>query len=286
MALGIGANKVAAQHLAVDRLPLLGGSGLSNAKGGQIIVAALLDLVGRATGQDIHKVPCAEVFAGAQDGGQGHLHGFGPVEGFGRFFALIAVATRFAVFAEVGEELGATAAQCLGQSQKRVQSAMIGGFAFGRCRAFVDLATAQADVVGAVKGEGFGRGTVPAAAPDFLVIALDRLGQIGVGDPADIRLVDPHAEGDGSADDQPIFNRETVFDGAALVGLHPAVVGGGHVTLLVQRIGKTFGLGAGATVDDAGLPLSRGGEVQDLLARLVLWREGQMDVRTVEAVQE
>ena len=41
-----------------------------------------------------------------------------------------------------------------------------------------------------------------------------------------------------------------------------------------------------AAVDDAGLALAGGGEVEDLAARAVLDREGEVDVGPVEAAQE
>jgi hypothetical protein len=97
---------------------------------------------------------------------------------------------------------------------------VIGRLAFRRGGAFVDLAAAQADVVGTVKRERIGRGAVAARAADLLIVALDRLRQVGMGDPADVGLVDAHPEGDGGHDD-PSSSLETVPRPCGGVGLQP-----------------------------------------------------------------
>ena len=107
-----------------------------------------------------------------------------------------------------------------------------------------------------------------------------------MGDPADVGLVDAHAEGDGGHDDQPVLLLEAHLDPAAFVGLHPAVIVAGAVPRLAQGLGQRLGLGAGGAIDDAGLALAGGGKAQDLLARRVLDRKGQAHVGPVEAAQE
>ncbi len=82
---------------------------------------------------------------------------------------------------------------------------MIGHAPFRRGQAFVDLGAAQADVVGPKQRQRLGGRAIAARAADFLIIGLDRLGQVGMGDPADIGLVDPHAEGDRRHDDQTVL---------------------------------------------------------------------------------
>ena len=69
---------------------------------------------------------------------------------------------------------------------------------FGRGVAVVDLPAAQRDVVDAVERQRVGRQPVAAGAADLLVVALDRLRQVGMDDEAHVRLVDAHAEGDRS----------------------------------------------------------------------------------------
>jgi hypothetical protein len=130
------------------------------------------------------------------------------------------------------------------------------------------------------------RVSVSAGAADLLVVGLDRLGQVGVGHPADIGLVDAHAEGDGRHDDQSVFGGEAVLDPAAVFRVHAAVVAERGVPVLAERLGQRLGLCAGAAVDDARLAATGGGEGEDLAAGAVLGLEGKVQVRTVEAAQE
>jgi len=59
-----------------------------------------------------------------------------------------------------------------------------------RCKTFVDLRATQADIIGTEEREGFSWGAITPRAPDFLVIRLDRFGQISMRNPTNIRLVD------------------------------------------------------------------------------------------------
>jgi hypothetical protein len=106
----------------------------------------------------------------------------------------------------------------------------------GRGEALVDLRAAKADVVGAVERQRIGGRTIPARAADLLVIGLDRFWQVGLRDPADVGLVHAHAEGDRGHDDQPVLGGEAVLDLAAVVGLHPAVIGAGGMPVIGQRL--------------------------------------------------
>jgi hypothetical protein len=163
---------------------------------------------------------------------------------------------------------------------------VIGGLALGRGEAFVDLGAAEADVLGAVEGERFGGGAVAPGAADFLIVAFDRFRQVGMGDPADVGLVDSHAKGHCRDDDQAILALEAGFNLAAVVGLHACVVVAGGVACLAERLREGFGLGPGGGVDDAGLASARISEIEDLAAGLVLDLEGEVNVGAVEAAQE
>src|SRR3546814_3446473 len=59
---------------------------------------------------------------------------------------------------------------------------------------------------------------VAPRAPGFLIIALDRLRQAGMGDEADVGLVDPHAEGNRRGDDPVLRRDEVVLHGRAPLG--------------------------------------------------------------------
>mmetsp|Transcript_6466 Transcript_6466/g.11096 ORF Transcript_6466/g.11096 Transcript_6466/m.11096 type:complete len:271 (+) Transcript_6466:2-814(+) len=228
----------------------------------------------------------AEILAGAQHHRERLLHGDRGVEQFWRLGAEIAVAAILGIVAEVGEQHLAATPLRLGETQQRVQTGMVGGFAFGWREALVHLLAAEADVVRAVERERIGRRAIATGAADFLIIALDGLWQISMGNPADVGLVDAHAEGHRGADDQPILLVEPGLDHATILGLHPAVVMAGAVAFIAERLCQCLGLGAGAAVDDARLPFPRGGEGKNLLAWLILYLESQAQVRAVESVQE
>src|SRR5690554_6234034 len=159
-------------------------------------------------------------------------------------------------------------------------------FALGRSGTLVDLGAAHADVVGTIQRERIGRLAITARAADLLIIAFDGFGQIRMGDPANVGLVHTHAEGDGRGNDESVLALEAFLGAAAGIGLHPAVIMGRAVPRLAECCGKGLGPGAGGTIDDARLPAPAIGKTQYLLARAILHREGEMDVRTVEAAQE
>ena len=66
------------------------------------------------------------------------------------------------------------------------------------------------------------------APPGFLVIALDVLRQVVVHDEADVRLVDPHPEGDRRAHDPDVVAQEHLLVLRALARVEPGVIGLGR----------------------------------------------------------
>ena len=56
-----------------------------------------------------------------------------------------------------------------------------------------------------------------------------------MGDPADVGLVHPHAEGHRRHHDQPVLALKPLLDGAARLGVHAAVIVTGAVPGLAQR---------------------------------------------------
>ena len=229
---------------------------------------------------------CAKPFVSAQHCRQRLAHRRGAVKHLGRFVAQVAGAAGHFGFAKIPQQRLAATLQRLGQTQQRVQPPVVGGAAFGRGQPLVNLRTAQFDVIGSEQGQGFGRGTVTARAADFLIIGLDAFGQVGVGDPADVGLVDAHAKGDSGDNDQPVLLLEPAFGDAAVFGVHTAVIMDRAMACVAQRLRQRFGLGPRAAIDDARLSLARGGKVQDLRARPVLGGKGQMDVGPVKAAQK
>ena len=158
--------------------------------------------------------------------------------------------------------------------------------AVGGGRAFIDLAAPQADVIGAVQGQRIGGRAIAPGAADFLIIAFDGFGQVGMGDPADVRLVDAHSKGNRCHHDQAVFLLKAHFHPPAVLSLHPAVIETGRMTRLAQRLGQGFGLGAGGRIDDARLPFAGSGKGQDLLAGRLFDLKGQAQVGPVEPAQK
>ena len=72
---------------------------------------------------------------------------------------------------------------------------------------------------------GFRGRTVAPGPADLLVIGLDTAGQVGVEDITHIRLVDPHAEGDGGDDDHPRIGHEDILVRFPVLLLHARVIG-------------------------------------------------------------
>ena len=142
----------------------------------------------------------------------------------------------------------------------------------------VDELTAHADVVEAEQHQRFRRLPVAAGAADLLVVGLGAAGQIEVADEADVRFVDPHAEGDRCDDDQPVLGLEPPLDVAPPLGVEPGMIGDSLVPRAPKRLGQRFGLGTGGRVDDARQPLARRGEVEDLTAK-ARWMFGRSKPR-------
>ena len=163
---------------------------------------------------------------------------------------------------------------------------MIGLLPIGWGETFVNLGSPQANIFWAIECERFGTRAIAASTADFLIVALDRFGQICVGDPADVGFVDAHAEGDGRNNDECIFCVEAVLDAAAFVRVHCAMVVAGIVTLVAQSSSQRFCFGTCGAIDNPTLATPRACIAQYLLARLVFGREGEADVWSVKPVQE
>ena len=118
---------------------------------------------------------------------------------------------------------------------------------------------AQAEVLGAVEEHGLGGRAVAPGAPDLLVVGVERLGDLRVDDPADVRLVDAHAEGGRGDHDVEVVVHEPLLDVVAVAAAHAAVVGGRAQAVLAQPGGELLGRAPGRHVEDPGR--RRGGDV-------------------------
>ena len=249
-------------------------------------MSALQHLGGGIAGQNVDQMARAEIFAGPQNGRQSLAHGVGGVEHQGGTGAQIAIAARLGRLVEIAQQHLTAAARRLGQTQKRIQPGVISLLAVKRRRPLVNLRAAQANVVGAIQRHRLGRQAVTPGAANLLVIAFDRLRQIGMGDPADIGLVDAHAKGNRRHHDQPVLLLKAHFDQPPRLGVHAGVVIARRMARLTQGLGQHLGLGPRAAIDDARLAPAGSGKAEDLVARLVLDGKGQVDVGPVKAAQK
>ena len=134
---------------------------------------------------------------------------------------------------------------------------------------------------------GVGRQTVASGAAGFLVIGLQTLGQIEVGDEAHIRLVDAHAEGDGGDHHHAVLFEETILVVRPHRLVETGVVGQGIEAVVAQPRGRFFDLGPCHTVDDARVAGVVGlEESQQLVAGIVLGGHPIADIRPIETGDE
>src|SRR3954451_241792 len=138
--------------------------------------------------------------------------------------AVVAVAAgRLVLLAEVAEDEVAAAAVVLGvgahhfQPRLLVVGAILGGPAGEKA--------ADRLVLWPVEDAGGGEVSIAPGATDLLVVGVDRVGEAGVEDEADVRLVDPHPEGGGGDDRLDLVVHEGVLQLAASLGTEAGVVG-------------------------------------------------------------
>ena len=138
-----------------------------------------------------------------------------------------------------------------------------------------------------VEEDGARRPAVAAGAADLLVVPLDAAGQAGVDHRAHVRLVHPHAEGDGGDDHLQAAGEEVGLHAVARRSGHAGVVGGGgefHAQLVAQRVR----LLARRRVDDRRPPPRFGQHAAHHLAPFARAQLGHLDgdVGAAEAVDE
>ena len=270
-------------ELADDGLPGLLVDVLADFEDGETGVTEADDLVRRLAAQDVDDVAGAEGLARAVDGGERHFGRFGCIPRFSRGKAIVAVAAIAGMrFAEMGED-GLAAAGCgLADGEKRIELGALDAFDFFRCIALPDHAAALGDIAEAEGHPRFGGFAIATGAAGFLVVGFDRAGHVEVGDIADVRLVDAHAEGDGGDEGEIVFGEEGVLVLRADAGVHAGVIGQRADAFLVEPFGGLFDLAAGETVDDAALAFVAGEELAQLVPAVVAAGDRVGDVGAVE----
>ena len=134
------------------------------------------------------------------------------------------VTCRSVDFVEILQQPHAPAIDGLGQAQQGVELAPLHLLEFFAGRAFVDHAPLVHDILQAIGHPGVGRSPVAAGASGLLVIGLDVLGHVQVGDKAHIGLVDAHAERNRRHHDHRFLAQESVLVLLSHLGIQPGVV--------------------------------------------------------------
>ncbi len=113
--------------------------------------------------------------------------------------------------AEVGEQRPAAAVGDLAPAEQRVELLAIVPLVLLVGVGVVDHLPQAHDVLQSVDHPCVGRLAVAPGAAGFLVVGLDALRQVEMGDEAHVGPVDPHAEGDGGNDDHIVLGEEAVL---------------------------------------------------------------------------
>ena len=280
-----------AEEFAPEGQPLLAVEFLTDAVGGELLVAPLADAFGIRAMEDFDDVVQADgeaaFFLDAVDAGEEFLGGEGGVEGVSGFEAVIAGGAGEGpeLFAEVGKEGLSAAGAGLGVAGHLVEF-LAGGGLFVGVFDLVDEVGLFGGVASVEEEQAIGGQAIAAGATGFLVVAFDVAWEVVVDDPADVGLIDAHAEGDGSADDSDFIAEEEVLVSGPDVGIESGVVGAGGYAGGFEAVGERFGTGAGSAVDDAGVVGSGFEEVLKLLEGVFLGGDAVEEVWSVEAGDE
>ena len=121
---------------------------------------------------------------------------------------------------------------------------------------------------------------VAAGAPDFLHVIFQGLGQVVMVDGADVRLVDSHAESNGSDDHVQIVGHEGILHFRPLFGFQARVIGPGPNPFVGKKCGDLLGGFLQGDVDNGRFDRSLPEALQQLLTALRgrAGRNGQVQV--------
>ena len=81
------------------------------------------------------------------------------------------------------------------------------------------------DVLQAIGKPGIGGLSIAPGTARFLIVGLNRFGQIEMSNKSNVRLVDAHSEGNCCNDDDAVLVQEAGLCSAAYTGLEPCMVG-------------------------------------------------------------
>ena len=136
----------------------------------------------------------------------------GAVDRLGWRQAVVAVATRLRIaLTEIGQQRLPPAPDHFGETDERIELLALHLLEGFRSFALSDPLAELDQVLQAVGHPRVGRLAVAARTPGFLIVGLDRLRQVEVGDEPHVGLVDAHAESDRGDDDDAVVGEEFVL---------------------------------------------------------------------------
>ncbi len=188
---------------------------------------------------------------------------------------------------KIRQQANAPAVGGLGQAQQRIELAAHHLLESVARRALVDHAALADHVAVAIGHPGIGGQAVAPAPAGFLVVALDVLGHVHMGDKAHIGLVDAHAECDGGDHHNAFFAQKAALVLLAQFGTQAGVVGQGVDAGIAQRLRDLFHLLARQAIDDARIAIVLAlDKAQQLGGGVFFLDDGVADVGAVKAADE
>ncbi len=146
--------------------------------------------------------------------------------------------------AEMCEDRLAAATCGLANAEKRVELGAFDALDLVGGIAAVDHPTALDDIGHAIGHPDLGGQAIATGAAGLLIIGLDGARKIEMGDISHIRLVDPHAEGNGCDEAQFLLFQKGILMPVAHIPLETGVIRQRMNALPVQPIGRLLDLGA------------------------------------------
>ena len=247
----------------------------------QLVMPALHHAIIMLAQQHFLDMAKAITLPGAIDGGQDLARQFGHIADARCVQAVVAIAAGLGrMFAKVAQQHGTAAAAGFDQRGQRVQPGALAhaaGFVH-----FLQPHSRAGEIVRTPQHDRHRRIAIAPRASGFLIVALDRFGDAGVGNEPHVGLVDSHAEGHRGDHHHLFGGHERRLVGRAHFGRQPCVIGQ-HRTARGrgQLVGQLLHLLAGRRIDDAGAGLL-GHQRGQLTHRVVAVADGVADVGPVK----
>ena len=242
------------QQLAPERLPGVALEFLADTVGRKFVMPPLPNRLRIAAGQHFDDVVKPESEAAlllhAQNAGEKFLRRHRAIEGLARVETVVAAIAGFVrpFLRKIAQERGAPAFSGLGVMHHLAQLfARDPRFALAF---FLDETRLFHHIAGAEEEHAIARQPVASGPPGFLIIALDVLRQVVVHDEADVRLVDPHPEGDRRAHHAHVVAQEHLLILRALFRFQAGVIRLRRDAVGVQFRGDGLGGLAARAIND------------------------------------